>query len=238
MSKKIRVGIMDDHPPIIEGYCSRLKSSWNIEVVGSVSRGEDLEPFLAQYEIDVLLLDVVVPVSDTNRAPYPILIVIPRLLRMYPELNVLVISMHSQQTLIRSVMEAGASGYILKDDLFFLQDLPTIVESVAHGGIYLSREANQQLFRRGIDGPQLTARELEVLSLCAAYPEATTAELARRLGVANSTIRNLLSGAYISLDVHSRIAAVAKAQQLGLIAPTSHLPNLADLGVSGPANRE
>ena len=67
--------------------------------------------------------------------------------------------------------------------------------------------------------PRPSARQLEALSLCAAYPEATTAELADRLGVAHSTLRNLLSGAYLRLNVRSRTAAVAKAQRLGLITP-------------------
>lgn len=229
MEQKIRVAIMDDHPPIIVGYVSRLKETPNIEVVGTCSRGELLEPMLAEKPADVLLLDVIVPISDTNRSPYPILSVIPRLLQIYPNMAILVISMHNQQSLIRAVIEAGASGYILKDDPFFLQDLPTIVETVSHGGIYFSQQAHQQVFRRGAAAPQLTARQLEALSLCAAFPQDNTAELAERMKVANSTMRNLLSGAYVILDVHSRTAAVAKAQQLGLISPTEAPVNLKNL---------
>jgi DNA-binding NarL/FixJ family response regulator len=184
---------------------------------------------LTTRAVDVLLLDVIVPISDTNLSPYPILNVIPRLLQTYPNLTILVISMHNQQTLIRAVVEAGASGYILKDDQHFLQDLPTIVESVAHGGVYFSQQAHQQLFRRSGRAPQLTIRQLEALSLCAAYPEMTTGELAERLQVANSTMRNLLSGAYLMLEVHSRTAAVARAQQLGLISPEIQAVKLRDI---------
>ena len=67
--------------------------------------------------------------------------------------------------------------------------------------------------------PRPSGRQLEALSLCAAYPDATTAELAGMLGVAHSTLRNLLSGAYLRLNVRSRTAAVAKAKRLGLITP-------------------
>jgi DNA-binding NarL/FixJ family response regulator len=229
VEKKIHVAILDDHPPIIEGYVSRLRGSSNIEVVATASRGEDLEDMLAANPVDVLLLDVTVPISDANRSPYPILTVIPRLLQAYPNLTILVISMHNQQVLIRSVVEAGASGYILKDDQYFLHDLPTIIESVAHGGIYFSQQARQQLFNRSSQAPQLTARQLEALSLCAAYPEASTSELADRLQVANSTMRNLLSGAYVVLDVHSRAAAVARAQQLGLVSPNITPVDLSEL---------
>ncbi len=66
------------------------------------------------------------------------------------------------------------------------------------------------------DAP-LTPRQQQALSLAAAYPDHTSAELALRLGVAQSTARNLLSGAYLRLGVRSRAAAVAKARHLGLI---------------------
>ena len=220
MDHKIRVAILDDHPAIVEGYMSRLRSSPHIEVAGSADRGEDLEPLLAKTPVDVLLMDVIVPVSDTNTSTYPILSVIPRLIETYPDLSVLVVSMHSQSTFVRTVMEAGARGYVLKDDRYFLQDLPAIIESVAHGGVYLSSQVSQYLFKPSGKMPQLTPRQLQALSLCAAYPEASTTQLAEKMKVASSTLRNLLSGAYINLEVHSRPAAVAKAQQLGLISPT------------------
>jgi len=67
------------------------------------------------------------------------------------------------------------------------------------------------------DSP-LTARQLQALSLCAAYPDATTGELADMLGVAHSTLRNLLSEAYLRLDVRNRTAAIEQARKMGLIA--------------------
>jgi DNA-binding NarL/FixJ family response regulator len=219
MERKIQVGILDDHPPTVEGYFSRLRDQPNIQVSWTASFGEEMEKQISQSLVDVLLLDIVVPVSETNRSPYPILSVIPRLLQAYSDLVILVITMHNQPVLIRRIIECGASGYILKDDSHFFTNLPLIIESVVHGGIYLSKHAKQQLFQPDSVIPQLGARQMEALSLCGAYPEATTYQLAQKMGVANSTIRNLLSGAYVALDVHSRTAAVAKAQQLGLISP-------------------
>ena len=60
---------------------------------------------------------------------------------------------------------------------------------------------------------------MEALSLCAAFPDISTSELATELFIANSTARNLLSGAYLKLDVRTRTAAIAKARQLGLLLP-------------------
>jgi DNA-binding NarL/FixJ family response regulator len=229
MERKILVGILDDHPPIVEGYNSRLRGHPNIAVAWSASNGEAMEKLQAKNPVGVLLLDIVVPVNETNRAPYPILSVIPRLLQTYPDLAILVITMHNQSLLIRAIIDAGASGYILKDDHHFFNNLPLIIESVIHGGIYLSQHAKQKLFKQEGSVLQLASRQLEALSLCAAYPEATTYELAQKMGVANSTIRNLLSGAYVALDVHSRTAAVAKAQQLGIISPGIQSMDISDL---------
>jgi two-component system nitrate/nitrite response regulator NarL len=221
MSKKIRVTILDDHQNIVDGYVYRLSQMPQIEVAATLSFGEDLELILHKHPTDVLLLDVSVPTSPENSNPYPILSVIPNLLQQYPELNILVISMHAERGLIRAVMEAGASGYILKDDQSTARDLGNVVLSVAGGGIYFSQKAHQLYARsQSRDGDELlTLRQLEALSLCAAYPDEPTAKLARKMAVANSTLRNLLSGAYVRLEVHTRVAAIAKARQLGLITP-------------------
>lgn len=227
MDKKIRVTILDDHQSIVDGYLYRLGDNPQIEVVATISYGDELETTLATTPADVLILDVGVPTGPANFNPYPILFVIPKLLQLYPELNVLVISMHAEMGLIKGVMEAGASGYILKDDRATVQELGNVVLSVAGGGVYFSQKAHQ-LYARSQSGENhelLSNRQLEALSLCAAYPNETTAQLAQRISVANSTIRNLLSGAYVKLDVHTRSAAIAKARQLGLITPDTLLPS-------------
>ena len=60
---------------------------------------------------------------------------------------------------------------------------------------------------------------MEVISLCAAYPDASTSDLAQMMTISNSTVRNLLSSLYLRLGVHSRTAAVEKAREMGLITP-------------------
>lgn len=217
MTKKINVTILDDHQSIIDGYRYRLSENPNIEVVATALFAEDLTPTLDQNSTDVLILDINVPTSQTNLNPYPMLHLIPKLLDRHGEMSILVISMHCTPTMVKAVMDAGANGYILKDDKSTIQDLANVVSSVAGGGIFLSQLAYQQLYKRVPKEASLTKRQLEVLSLCAAYPDATTARLASRLNVENSTVRNLLSGAYLRLDVHSRAAAIVKAQKLGLI---------------------
>lgn len=218
MTKKIRVAILDDHQSIVDGYVYRLEKDPQIEVTATMAFGEELEPTLEKTPADVLLLDVNVPISSENRNPYPILHSIPKLLQAHPDLNILVISMHAERGLIRAVMDAGASGYILKDDQAILKNLGSVVKVIAEGGVQYSQVAHDQ-YARYLSEELLTPRQLEALSLSAAYPDATTSELAKKLNVGNSTVRNLLSNAYIKLDVHNRTAAIAKARQKGLITP-------------------
>ncbi len=217
MEPKIRLAILDDHPAIIDGYLYRLNKEIDIEVVATGFYGDELEPMLEQHTVDMLLLDIHVATSCENPNPYPILFVIPRLLQQYPRLAILVISMHAQRTMIRAVMEAGSSGYVLKDDVTSIQQLASVVRTVAGGGIHLSGRAYELLKKRPADDLEgLSARQVEALSLCAAYPDASTAELAQKMNITSSTLRNLLSGAYLKLDVRTRAAALAKARQMGL----------------------
>ena len=226
MSDKVRVAILEDHQSVIDGYLFRLGQTPEIEVVATAAFGEDLKPMLADHPADVLILDVGVRTAPDNPNPYPILQTIPELLDDYPELAILVISMYNQPTLIKSVMDAGASGYILKDDRATIQELGDIVRMVARGDIHLSQQAYRQLFQRYPQDSVLTPRQAQALSLCASYPGATSADLAKKLGINDSTFRNLLSGVYKRLDVNNRAAAIAKARKLGLITPDDPTPDI------------
>ncbi len=224
MVKKIRVTILDDHQITVDGYLYRLSGIPSIEIVATLRFGEELAASLEQHPTDVLLLDFSVPVSSTNPNIYPTLTEIPKLLQLYPNLSVLMVSMYDERSIIRAVMEAGASGYILKDDAAAIKELSDIIASVADGGIYLSQRAGQLYQKREGDNTTLSRRQLEVLLLCAAFPSSKTAELAHKMSLSNSTVRNLLSGAYLKLEAHTRAAAIEKARQLGLLE--SDIPTL------------
>jgi DNA-binding NarL/FixJ family response regulator len=171
--------------------------------------------------VDVLLLDLSVRTSPENPNPFPVLHTIPKLLQKYANMSVLVISMFAEPGLMRSLIEAGASGYILKDDQAAFRDLGNVVLSIAHGGIFFSKKAHTLYMQTDSQNGSelLTPRQLEVLSLCAAYPDASTSDLAQMMTISNSTVRNLLSSVYLRLGVHSRTAAVEKAREMGIVTP-------------------
>jgi DNA-binding CsgD family transcriptional regulator len=89
---------------------------------------------------------------------------------------------------------------------------------VSKGELYLSENAKVKLQEAG-SGNKLgiTNRQLEILSLCAAYPDLSSDQLADRLGVASSSLRTTLSETYFRLNVHTKAAAISKARELGLI---------------------
>jgi two-component system, NarL family, response regulator DesR len=221
MTNKIQAIIMDDHQSIVDGYLYRLSNVPEIEVIATLAYGDDLEPTLQEHSVDVLVLDVEVPASPENSNPYPILYTIPKLLQLYPNLAILVISMHNEPGLIRAVIDAGATGYILKSDSSKIQELGKWILSLVNGDPCFSDKILRVF--PGRPNEPFTARQLEALSLCAAYPNSKTAELAGKMKIANSTLRNLLSTVYLKLGVQTRAAAIAKARQMGIITPDSAL---------------
>ncbi len=116
---------------------------------------------------------------------------------------------------------------MLKDDQASIRNLGNVVLTISNGAIHFSQKAHQLLLRNRANSEAdlvLTPRQLQTLSLCQAYPNDSTSELAEKMAVANSTVRNLLSGAYVKLGVHTRSAAISKARQLGLITPDPQSP--------------
>jgi DNA-binding NarL/FixJ family response regulator len=129
--------------------------------------------------------------------------------------------MHNDPNLIKAIIDAGASGYILKEDAATIRALADVVHTVAAGGLHFSAKVYQRLQQLTGGTPVLTRRQLEALSLCAAYPGEHYVHFAEKLGIAESTVRNLLSAAYERLEARNQAEAVHKARELGLITPLS-----------------
>jgi DNA-binding NarL/FixJ family response regulator len=224
---EIKVAILDDHIPIIDGYKFRLKADPNIEIVATANYGEAIEAILESYHVDVLILDVQVPLREDTATLFPVLQFIPDILAKHPHLHILVISMHDQRVLIKNLIEAGAGGYILKDDYEMISNLGEVVKSLMDGEMPLSKRVQTMLkakYAKG-DKPELSAKEYKLLSLFLAKPGIRTKQMAEEVELAHSTVRNALSRIYIKLGVNNQLAAVIKAQELGLLPPsTASLP--------------
>lgn len=214
MSVEIRLAILEDHESIIDGYRYRLQDTQSIQVSATANFANDLLPLLKQHKVDVLLMDVHVPVSEDNPNPYPILQLIPQLQCHYPKLVVIVISAHNRAELVDAVLKAGARGFIYKSDHGAIQNLGRIILAVAQGMHFRSKPTPGQ---ESVAVPKLTARQLEILSLFSAEPDLTAVMVANRLNISHSTVRNQLSKAYERLGVQNLTAAIEKMRALGIL---------------------
>jgi DNA-binding NarL/FixJ family response regulator len=224
MSAKIKVAILDDHQSIVDGYLYRLSES-DCAVVGTALYGEEIEKILAANRPDVLLLDANVHSSPENPNPFPILPFVRNTVEKYPDVKILIISMLTSRALIEALVDAGVRGYIFKDDENAVRQLSHVIRSVAEGGVYFSSGAWEKV-KMGQSSLILTSRQLEALSVSAAYPDLSTFVLAQKLAVSASTFRNLLSGSYKRLGVYTRAAAIVRARQMGLLVNPNDVPEL------------
>jgi DNA-binding NarL/FixJ family response regulator len=215
----INVSILDDHQGIIDGYLYRLKDEPSLKISGIANFGEELDPMLARHITDVLILDIGVPVSRTNPTSFLIMQVIPRLKRTFPRMKFLVISMHAEIVLIEKLVELGINGYIVKSDYDSIMRLASIIVKIKKGGTYYSPYVEEKLNvlkKTRSQTSLLSARQLEALSLCVVYPDDSSDDLAKRLGVSSAAFRNLISKAYERIGVRTRSAAIAYLQKSGL----------------------
>ena len=217
MQDRVRVGILEDHQSVIDGYLYRLKDYSDIDIVFTINYGDALMPSLEAHPLDVLILDINTPLNADNNAVTPILYLIPTIRKRFPDVALLIISMLAERALIRSVLNMGTHGYILKDDYIAIRRLGSVIHSVASGGAFFSKQVNELLQTRAKRKATLTPRQIEVMNLLAAYPHLTTSQIATELNVAHSTVRNLLSDVYVRLDVPNRSAALDRSRQLGII---------------------
>jgi len=227
LDNTVRVAILDDHQSIIDGFIYRLTPAKDIQVVASAAFGEDLLPMIKKNSpVDVLLLDMSVPSSPSNPNQFPMIFALRGLMDEFPNLKVVVISTFKERGLVKAAIAHGVRGYIYKDDQASIQQLARIVMIVAAGGNYFSAgayfEISEEKSKRN-----LTPRQMEVLTVATAYPDDSTDELAKRLKISGSTLRNILSNAYTRLGVRTRSSAIDRVRQLGIV-PSAQKPSLDD----------
>ncbi len=226
MSDFIRIAILDDQPAIVEGYISRLRRELDIKVVHTLNFAEDLLPALERQPVDVLLLDLDVRASEDNPVPYSTIHLVPRLNELYPDLAILVISMHLVPALIDGALRKGINGYILKDDPEGFRLLPDSIRTVASRGLLMSRKVRDHWQMRATGRLDLTVtqRQIEALSLCASYPNDSWPKIANRMNIEPSTVRVMMWDVYRKLGVNTRSAAILKARQMHLLPPDILMP--------------
>jgi len=209
--RPIRVMIVDDHKVVRSGLSAFLMAYDDLELVAEADSGEKALTLLSKHTPDVILMDLVMPRMDGAETTEAIL-------RSYPDMKVIALTSYKEKELVRSALDAGAIGYLLKN--VEADDLATAIRQANAGRPTLAPEAAQiliqasrQPYKPGID---LTAREKEVLALL--VEGLTNPEIAKKLVVSKSTVKFHVSSILNKLQVSSRTEAVAKALQERLLA--------------------
>jgi DNA-binding NarL/FixJ family response regulator len=208
----IRLLIVDDHPIVRDGVSSLFARNPEFEVLGEATDGAEAIRLATELAPDVILMDLRMPGMDGVTA-------ITELAKAGVTARVLVLTTYDTDSHVLPAIEAGATGYLLKDAP--RAELLRAVRAVAQGEAVLSPAVAARLMSR-IRSPgagPLSQRELEVLELVASGN--TNREAATRLFITEATIKTHLLNTYAKLGVSDRAAAVAEAFNRGLLTRRS-----------------
>ncbi len=205
----IKVYIVDDHSVVIEGIYSLLQNEKEIEIAGFAVNGQNCLTHFTNHTADVILMDISLP--DING------IDLCRLIKKnYPGIMVLALSTFNQGSYIKKMMDAGASGYLLKNT--GKDEIIEAIKSVAGGNIYLSFETGKELNANKDDaptGPLLTKREKEILIHIA--NGLTNLQIAELLFLSIDTINSHRKSLYHKLKVKNTALLIRYAVENRLV---------------------
>jgi len=210
----LRVLIADDHKLFREGLRRVLELDGGFTVVGEAATGEQALSLMRHVTCDLVLMDINMPELNGVEAT-------KRIRAEYPDVAVLVLTIHDDREYLLEVLKAGAAGYLLKD-----VEPATLMEAmrtVAGGGSIvapsLTGKLVQELHRLhhppvSVTGPELTPREIEVLDLMARGMN--NAAIAKTIFISEQTVKNHISNIMRKLDVTDRTQAVIQGVKYGL----------------------
>jgi two-component system, NarL family, response regulator LiaR len=210
-SKPIRVLLVDDHTMVRRGLAAFLKVFDDLELAGEAENGQTAIQLCAKLQPDVVLMDMVMP--DMNGATAT-----RSIRQQFPSVQVIALTSFKEEELVKSALEAGAIGYLLKD--VSADELVRAIRSAHAGRATLSPEAAQALVHASsqlpVPGYDLTERERAVLALMVEGLNNT--QIAGKLTVSPSTIKSHVSNILAKLGVASRTEAVTLALRNRIIS--------------------
>lgn len=216
----IKVMVVEDDRETLARFEQSLARNPRFQVIATARSGTEAMARIGETVPDVLLADLGLPDMHGTE-------VIRQAHRLHPECDIMVISLFGDERNVLASIEAGATGYILKDCTD--EQLVDRVLELREGGAPMTPSIARMVLQRmrgaaavespggGAEHGPLTSREIEVLSLLArGY---VYAEIADRLGISLNTVASHIKNSYRKLAVHSGAAAVTRAAELGLLRP-------------------
>jgi DNA-binding NarL/FixJ family response regulator len=209
MADKLTVLLVDDHALVRKGFRRMLEDDAAISVVGEASEGEEAVRLALALKPKVVVMDCALPgISGIDATR--------RIRAKMPDATVLMLSMHSEDTLVRQALEAGARGYILKNALEL--DLVSAIKRVAEGHLVLDPQLAKPAGLKGERDSGLTARELEVLRHIVAGK--SNKQIAAELGLSANTVGVHRANIMDTLGIHKTAELVVYAIRNGLVSLT------------------
>ena len=215
MTSPFRILIADDHTILRAGIRSLLEMVPNFEVIGEVENGKDAILQAGLLKPDLILSDLSMPKTNGTEA-------IQRIKSRYPDIKILVLTVHKTEEYVHAALKAGANGYVLKDDTS--DELINAIQNIALGKTYLSpsicssvvmgylADPEKEKIASSID--QLTTREREVMKLIAEGYR--NKDIADYLSISLKTVEKHRSNMMKKLDLHSASGITSYAIKNGL----------------------
>jgi DNA-binding NarL/FixJ family response regulator len=203
---EITVLLVDDHSLVRKGFRRMLEDDPSMRVVGEASDGHEAVEAVGALKPRVVVMDFSLP--SMNGA-----VATRRIRQLYPETEVLILSMHAEPSYVRTCLEAGARGYLLKNAMDL--ELVSAVRKVAAGEHTLDRRLGK-LAEATEAAPKLSTRELEVLQLI--VHGKSNKEIATVLQLSVNTVSVHRANIMQALDIHNTAGLVVYAIRTGLVS--------------------
>jgi DNA-binding NarL/FixJ family response regulator len=214
---KIRVLLVDDHTLVRQGLRQLLELEQDIEVVGEAADGAEVNAKVAETQPDVILMDINMPIVDGVAATRQVL-------REFPNVGIIVLSMYRQDQYVFEAVRAGARGYLLKSARS--AEVTAAIRAVAGGAALIDPTIAGNLLREfqrltpgagassGSRLEQLSDRETDILRLVSTG--ASNKEIASTLYLSEKTVKNYLSTIFKKLQLNDRVQAATYAVRQGI----------------------
>ena len=203
----IKLLLVDDHEIVRAGLIRLLENQQNINIVGDVGSGEAAYQFLREKEVDVIVMDLSMPGKGGIESTRQIK-------KHYSKINILILSMHDNSTMAKKVMDAGATGYILKNDI--ADDLINAIYSVSHSEVVFSKSIKTSLVNQSNNIlSKLNDKELEILKSLAKSKDLKS--IAMNLNISYKTAANYQTSIKQKLKLKTPIDLYQIAKDNGLV---------------------
>ena len=203
----IKLLLVDDHEIVRAGLIRLLENQQNINIVGDVGSGEAAYQFLREKEVDVIVMDLSMPGKGGIESTRQIK-------KHYSKINILILSMHDNSTMAKKVMDAGATGYILKNDI--ADDLINAIYSVSNSKVIFSKSIKTSLVNQSNNIlSKLNDKELEILKSLAKSKDLKS--IAMNLNISYKTAANYQTSIKQKLKLKTPIDLYQIAKDNGLV---------------------